>query len=137
MPHLDELQQGLGEFAQPAGAVLSSLRRRRAGERAQLARATGRVRTSGVRFIPQRTLEAGAESRELGFLGNVGLQSALERIRDRRLREQRVFQREEGERGFRRSTDLARTLGRRQLQSQLIAGVGGGLIGLLDREDRR
>ena len=129
MPHNEDLS-GLGEFAQPAGSVLASLRRRRVGERATLARATSRVRTSGVRFIPQRTLEAGAESRELGFLGNIGIQAALSRIRDRRLREQRTFQAEQNRLGFGRSRDLSRTLARRQLQSQLISGVGSGFLSL-------
>jgi len=118
-----------GEFRQPLQAGLRALRGRRAEERAGLARATSRVRTSGVRFIPQRTLEAGAAGREEALVGRFGLQSALSRIQDRRILAQRAFQREQ----FGRFADLQRNLGRRQLQSQLFAGGGAALGGLLSR----
>ncbi len=130
MPHLGEQFEELGEFRRPLQAGLRGLRARRTAERANLARATSRVRTSGVRFIPQRTLEAGAAGREEALVGQFGLRSALERIRDRRLRESRAFQREQ----FGRFAGLQRTLGRRQLQGQLIAGGGAALGGLLSRD---
>jgi len=111
-----------GEFRQPLQAGLRALRGRRAEERAGLARATSRVRTSGVRFIPQRTLEAGAAGREEALVGRFGLQSALSRIQDRRILAQRAFEREQSKLRFSRLSGLQSTLGRQQLQSQLFAG---------------
>ena len=133
MPHQGEGLEDFGEFRRPLQASLRALRGRRAEERQNLARATSRVRTSGVRFIPQRTLEAGAAAREEGVVSRFGLQSALERIRDRRLNEQRRFERQQAERGFGRLSGLSRTLARRQLQSQLIGGAGSALGGFLLR----
>lgn len=130
MPHQGEGLEEFGEFRGPLQASLRALRGRRAEERVNLARATSRVRTSGVRFIPQRTLEAGAAAREEGVVSRFGLQSALARIRDRRILEQRRFEREQAERRFGRFAGLSRTLARRQLQSQLFAGGLGAIGGI-------
>jgi len=117
-----------GEFAPAFEAAQRRLRGGGARRRADLTRATSRVRTSGARFIPQETLERGESEAEAGLIGEFGLRQAGENIQDRRLKEaferRRQLMREGGE----MQQALARRMSQGQLQASLISG-GLGAIG--------
>ena len=109
-----------GEYEPALQAAIARARMGQARQRGQLAEATRRVRTSGVRFIPQETLERGFAESEAGLIGDFAQADVKDRIEDRRIAAERQFQRELFERGG----DLQRALSRRQQQAALI---GGGL----------
>lgn len=117
-----------GEFAPAFEAAQRRLRGAGARRRAELARATSGVRTSGVRFIPQETLERGEQEAQAGLTGEFALRQAGENIQDRRLQE--AFQRrlQLSRMGMEHERDVSRTAGRRAFQRRLVGGgIGAGL----------
>lgn len=113
-----------GDFEPSLQAAISRMRSGQARQRGQLAEATRRVRTSGVRFLPAETLERGFADAEAGLYGDFAQHDAQERVNDRRRQEDFQFEREMMERGG----DLQKTIARRKLQGQLW-GTGIGLVG--------
>jgi len=120
-----------GEFAPAFEAGVRRLRAGGARRRSGLAQATSGVRTSGVRFIPQETLERGEAEAEAGLIGDFAINQAQENIADRRAREN--FERRQSllTQGFDLQSSLANRLGRGQLKAQAISAGLGGISRLL------
>ncbi len=117
-----------GEFAPAFEAAQRRLRGGAARRRADLARSTRRVRTSGVSLLPRQTLEAGEAEAEAGLVGEFGLRQATENIEDRRAQE--AFQRRltTMRLGGKLEGDLQRSLARRGFQRDVLrGGIGAGL----------
>lgn len=102
--------------------AISRMRAGQARQRGALAQATSGVRTSGVRFIPQETLERGFSEAEQGLVGDFAENQANTGIQDRRRREDEAFQL----RVMREGGDLQQAIERRRAQNQLRAGLIGG-----------
>lgn len=111
------------DFEPALQAAIARMRSGQARQRGALAEATRNVRTSGVRFIPQETLERGFADAEAGLYGDFALNQAQETIADRRRQEDFQFARE----ALQRQADSQKTLARRMLQGQLIgSGINLG-----------
>jgi hypothetical protein len=125
--------QGSGEFAPAFEAAMRRLQGGYARQKGDLAQAVASrgVRTSGVSFIPQETVERGQSEAQAGLIGDFALRQANEGIEDRRLSEGRAFQERMMERGYNLQDALQRRLANKQLEGQLIAGGISGAGSLL------
>lgn len=109
-----------GDFAPAYQAAQAALQQRflkAKGDLAQSLAARG-VRTSGVATIPEAELASSETAANAGLISQFGEKQAETGIEDRRIAEERAFQREMQD----RQGSLYQTLARRQLQGQLIAG---------------
>ena len=119
-----------GEYAPAYEAALSRLRAGVARQRSDLAQAVASrgVRTSGVSFIPQETLERGAAEAEAGLIGDFSLRNAQDNIEDRRISQEQAFRLKYAGEMANLQDSLQRRLSGNQLKGQLI-GAGIGAVG--------
>ena len=117
--------KALGEYEPAYLAAKRRMEGDQARQRAGLAQQTSNVRTSGVRYIPQETLERGQAEANAGLVGQFAQAQA-----------DRAAGRQDTERGFElqsaldiRRAEMQDAMNRRMAKSQLTGQIIGGVAG--------